>query len=89
MAGVLYCQNLARFYGRREDGISFRPVRRARPSLRGFSRNLTNARQHYVHIHCAEFRYDRTANVQTADTTPLTPANNVWISLHHATGRIT
>jgi hypothetical protein len=32
------------------------------------------ARQHYVQICCAEFRYDRTANVQTADTTPLTSA---------------
>lgn len=45
----------------------------------------TNARQHYVQICCAEFRYDRTANVQTADTTPLMPANKVWLSLHHAT----
>jgi hypothetical protein len=29
----------------------------------------TNVRQHYVQICCAEFRYDRTANVQTADYT--------------------
>lgn len=49
----------------------------------------TNARQHYVQIYCTEFRDDRTANVQTVDTTPLTPANKVWLSLHHATGRIT
>jgi hypothetical protein len=40
MAGVPYCQNLIRFYGTREDGISLRPVRKARPSLRVFSRNL-------------------------------------------------
>jgi len=40
MAGVPYCQNLIRFYGTREDGISITPVRKARPSLRGFSRNL-------------------------------------------------
>ena len=35
MAGVPYCQDLIRFYGTREDGISFRPVRKARPSLLG------------------------------------------------------
>jgi len=47
------------------------------------------ARQRYVQIRWAEFRYDRTVNVQTADTTPLTPANKVWLSMHHATGCIT
>ena len=33
MAGVPYCQDVIRFYDTREDGISFRPVREARPSL--------------------------------------------------------
>jgi hypothetical protein len=49
----------------------------------------TNARQHYMQICYTEFRNDRTANVQTADTTPLTPVNKVWLSLRHDTGRIT